>query len=287
MDDLDQLQFKKLDFEGLNKLVTWADKEGWNPGPHDADVFWVTDPEGYYGYYHEGTLIAGGSIVSYNQEFGFMGFFIVKPEYRSYGIGRKLWYQRRDKLLSRLNKGASIGMDGVVDMQPFYKKGGFEIAYRDIRYERIGTQCRLSENIFPIGEDDISSIVAYDEQCFGFLRPNFIIPWVKIPDNRTFMYLEGDQLKGFAIVRKARTGYKICPLFADNESIAEELYKACLNSVIDEPLYIDIPAINQGAANLVNMYKASYVFECARMYYGQPPNVEIDKVYGVTTFELG
>lgn len=287
MDNIDQLQLQKLDFNGLRILLKWAEEEGWNPGPYDADVYWATDPEGFYGYYDKGDLIAGGSIVSYNKEFGFMGFFIVSPKYRYKGIGRKLWYQRRDTLLLRLNKGASIGMDGVVAMQPFYQKGGFEIAYRDIRYEKKGMQCKLDKNINPIVDEDIESIITYDKKCFGFLRPQFIIPWLKLPKNRTFKYSENGQIKGFAIVRKANTGYKICPLFADNENIAKELYKACLNSVIGEPLYIDIPAINKGAVALIKEYEAKYIFECARMYYGKPPKIEVDKVYGVTTFELG
>ena len=92
------------------KLVEWADKEGWNPGPYDAEVYWATDPDGYYGYKVDGELVAGGSIVSYNGEFGFMGFFIVKPEYRSKGMGRQLWYQRRDTLIERLNKEVSSNM---------------------------------------------------------------------------------------------------------------------------------------------------------------------------------
>ena len=57
--------------------------------------------------------------------------------------------------------------------------------------------------------------------------------------------------------------------------------------MIGEPLYIDIPAINQGALKLVKKYDAKYIFECARMYYGKAPNIETDKIYGVTTFELG
>jgi len=120
-----QLQFQLLDLAGVKTLLSWAEAEGWNPGPKDAEVFFVTDPEGFYGYYHDGELIAGGSIVSYDGRFGFMGLFIVKPEYRSAGIGRQLWHQRRDTLLSRLNDGATIGMDGVLTMQPFYGEGGF------------------------------------------------------------------------------------------------------------------------------------------------------------------
>lgn len=148
-------------------------------------------------------------------------------------------------------------------------------------------QFRLDKNISPIDEDDLSSILTYDKQCFGFARPQFMIPWLNLPDNKTFKYIKNNQIKGFAIVRKANIGYKICPLFADNENIAEELYKACLNSVIGEPLFLDIPSVNKGSLNLIKKHNAKYIFECARMYYGKAPNNEIDKVFGVTTFELG
>jgi len=287
MKNLENLQFQKLDFEGLQTLVKWAEDEGWNPGPNDAEIYWATDPDGYYGYFHNDKLIAGGSIVSYNKQFGFMGFFIVKPEYRSLGIGRKLWYQRRDTLLSRLNDDASVGMDGVIDMQPFYKKGGFEIAFIDERHEKIGEEFIIDQNISPIINDDFDSILEYDKQCFGFSRPQFLIPWLKQPDVKTFKYSNNGKLEGFAIIRKANKGYKICPLFADNSTIAEELYKACLNSVVGKPLYLDIPVINSDAVALTQKYNTTYVFECARMYYGKAPNIEINKVFGITTFELG
>ena len=287
MINLDDLHFQKLDLEGVKTLVKWAEEEGWNPGPHDADVYFATDPDGYYGYFVDRELIAGGAIVSYNNEFGFMGLFIVKPEYRDNGIGRKIWYQRRDTLLKRLNEGASIGMDGVIAMQPFYNKGGFEIAFRDERYERIGTEFDTDKNISPISENDFESILEYDKQCFGFSRPQFMKPWLKLPGNKTFKYVEDGKVKGFAIVRKAVKGHKVCPLFADNEFIADELYKACLNSVIGEPLYLDIPVTNPKAVELIKKYNATYVFECARMYYGNPPEVEFNKVFGLTTFEIG
>jgi len=287
MKAIDKLEFRKLDLAGLHILVDWALNEGWNPGPYDAEVYYNTDPDGFYGFFLEGTLIAGGSIVSYHREFGFMGFFIVRPAYRDLGIGRGLWYQRRDKLISRLNKGATIGMDGVLTMQPFYKKGGFEIAYKDIRYKKNGVAFKVDKNIASIKDDDFDKIMAYDKKCFGFERPQFMKQWLQLPNNRTFKYVENNILKGFVIVRKATIGYKICPLFADNEMIAEALYKASLNSVIGMPLYLDIPTINQGALHIVNKYKAAYVFECARMYYGKVPKMEVDKVYGVTTFELG
>ena len=280
-------EFKKLEKNGLSILIKWAEKEGWNPGKYDIDVFWETDPDGFYGYFIDDKMIGGGSVISYNGEFGFMGFFIVKPEFRSLGLGRELWYKRRNTLLSRLKAGAAIGMDGVVSMQQFYRKGGFEIAFVDERHERFGESFKLNKNISEIYDSDIDRILRYDKVCFGLPRPQFLIPWLKMPGVKSFKYLENGKLKGFAIIRKATIGYKICPLFADNLSIAEKLYKACLNSSPGMPFYIDIPLINSDAVTLIKKYKTKYVFECARMYYGNPPQVDISKVFGITTFELG
>ncbi|MCF8076650.1 MAG: GNAT family N-acetyltransferase, partial [Desulfotignum sp.] len=53
------------------------------------------------------------------------------------------------------------------------------------------------------------------------------------------------------------------------------------------PFYLDIPIVNTAAKNLVDQYHMTYVFECARMYYGRPPVLPTDKIFGITTFELG
>jgi len=285
--NLEDLKFQLLDYKGLQTLVAWATEEGWNPGPHDALVYWATDPEGFYGYYHEGELIAGGSLVSYNGEFGFMGFFIVKPEYRSKGLGRQLWYQRRDQLLSRLQPGATIGMDGVLAMQSFYQQGGFEIAYRDERHEKIGATYAVHTSISAIDQQNLTDILAYDQQCFGFARPQFLKPWLQQPEGKGFQYMENNQLKGFAFIRKASNGRKIGPLFADKAVVAEELYKACLNAAVGESVYLDIPVVNPAAVALTQKYETTYVFECARMYQGKAPVTDIHKIFGITTFELG
>jgi GNAT superfamily N-acetyltransferase len=282
-----EYKFTKLNRDQFNTLIKWAEQEGWNPGPYDADVFWQTDPDGYWGYLDDGEVIAGGSIVSYNSEFGFMGFFIVKPELRSKGMGRKLWYLRRDTLLSRLNDGASIGMDGVVDMQHFYRKGGFEIAFRDVRMEAVGKSFNLKTSVKHITDDDVNTIIEYDKMCFGFDRSKFMKAWLNMKEAKSFQFIDDKELKGFAVLRKAGVGYKIGPLFADNYSAAEELLKACFNAAGDEQIYLDIPMVNKEAIKLAEQFEMKPVFECARMYYGNPPEVPIKKIYGITTFELG
>jgi GNAT superfamily N-acetyltransferase len=281
------LQFRQLDFAGLETLIAWARTEGWNPGSNDAQAFWAADPDGFIGCFKEDELIGGGSIVSYKGAFGFMGLFIMKPEYRSAGLGRILWNKRRDLLLSRLRPGAAIGMDGVVAMQPFYQKGGFKKAFRDVRYVRKGQAFSISSNISVINALDIESIQAYDKECFGFERNNFLKTWLSLPESWAFKYQHTTELNGFAVIRKVRRGFKIGPLFADNYEVAEQLYQACLNEAIDQEVYLDIPVVNEVAQELVKQYKAEQTYECARMYLGTPPDIALEKVFGITSFELG
>ncbi|WP_298532275.1 GNAT family N-acetyltransferase [uncultured Algibacter sp.] len=285
--NLEHFELKKLNREDLKILIEWANNEGWNPGENDFDVFWKTDTDGYYGFYHENKLIAGGAIISYNQVFGFMGLFIVHPEFRGHKIGKRLWYLRRDLLLKRLKKGATIGMDGVVEMQAFYEKGGFKTAYREERFEGIGQEATLSRDVSSIEIEDFEKIANYDFKCLGYKRKVFLKNWITIPNSKGFKFTQIDELTGYVVLRKVNSGYKIGPLFANSYEVAEELYKACLNSAVGKPVYLDIPVINKGAVNLMKKYKAKYTFECARMYYGDSPKMAIDKIFGITTFELG
>lgn len=92
---------------------------------------------------------------------------------------------------------------------------------------------------------------------------------------------------GYASMRKVKEGYKICPLFADNAVVAESLYRACLSAVPNEPVFLDIPVVNVASMQMAKTYNTTYVFECGRMYLGKPPALPTNKIFGITTFELG
>lgn len=75
----------------LDFAITLATNEGWNPGLHDADCFYQTDPDGFLIGLLEDQPIACISAVSYGGTFGFIGFYIVKPEYRGQRYGIQIW----------------------------------------------------------------------------------------------------------------------------------------------------------------------------------------------------
>lgn len=74
---------------------------------------------------------------------------------------------------------------------------------------------------------------------------------------------------------------------AKNYEAAEALLKAILSIIGDDVLLIDIPVVNADAVRLVRNFKMDYIFECARMYYGKAPELPVNEIFGITTFELG
>lgn len=279
--------YRNLILGEVEQLVNWAANEGWNPSPFEAKAFFEADPEGFVGFFDGNELIAGGAIVAYGEEYGFMGLFIVQPTYRKQGLGKDLWYRRRDALKARLNHDAPIGMDGVVAMQEFYARGGFNLAFRDERYECIGSSFSIHPSIRRLKDEIPKELEDYDRECFGFNRSKFLHAWLKMPESTTFIYEDSRKIQGYAHLRKVMKGYKIGPLFANNKQIATELYHACLDRANLEPVYLDIPGNNPIARELVQDHQAQFVFECGRMYLGETPKLPHEKIIGITSFELG
>src|SRR3546814_12351498 len=55
----------------------------------------------------------------------------------------------------------------------------------------------------------------------------------------------------------------------------------------DEPVFLDVPENNAAAIRLAEAAGLTPEFETARMYRGAAPAVDINGLYGITTFELG
>lgn len=268
---------------GLDLAISWAAKEGWNPGLHDRDTFYNTDPKGFFMGFLDGKPISCISAVSYGKDFGFLGLYIVHTDHRNKGYGIKIW----NKAINYL-KTKNIGLDGVVVQQENYKKSGFKLAYRNIRYQGVGKKFEVTDrNITDINSIPFTELVSYDSQLFPVPRPQFLKHWIEEKQSLALGFLKNNKLLGYGMIRKCVTGYKIGPLFADDKLIAENLFKKLNNFAIGSSIFLDIPEVNKEALELVRIYKMKTMFETARMYTKSPPIINLKKVFGVTTFELG
>lgn len=268
----------------LDVMVGWAAQEGWNPGLYDADAFYATDCKGFYLGFLANEPVGSISAVAYDETFGFLGFYIVKPELRSKGYGIQIWNEALKHLPTQ-----NIGLDGVVAQQENYKKSGFKLAYRNIRYEGTGIDDKTNDtHIVPLSSVNFEQLAAYDNQVFPTSRQSFLKEWIKQPESLSIAYVENNGLLGYAMVRKCQTGYKVGPLFADNPDIADKMFlnlRAFVGS--KNQIFLDTPEVNKEAVALVERYQMKPMFETARMYTKEEPKVNLQKVFGVTTFELG
>ncbi|MDB6081626.1 MAG: gCN5-related N-acetyltransferase [Chlamydiia bacterium] len=273
---------RQASLNDMDFILELAEQEGWNPGLHDAASFFTADPHGFFIGELEGKKIGSISAVAYDEYFGFLGLYIVLPEYRGQGFGMQLWKRALAYLGER-----TVGLDGVVAQQENYKRSHFVLAYKNSRYQAPIHSFSTSSTLVDLTDVPFHILVEYDEAIFGFSRVAFLKSWISAPRAFCFAKIENEKLLGYGIIRPCVQGYKIGPLFADSPAIAEELYQTLSSKVSDGPLFLDVPEINTSAIHLVTKYAMKKVFETARMYRKLPPQQLLEKVYGVTTFELG
>lgn len=265
----------------LDLMVDWAADEGWNPGLHDADCFHAADPDGFFVGLLDGEPIASISGVAYDDGFGFLGFYIVRPEHRGKGYGLAIWNACMDYL-----GGRNVGLDGVVAQQHNYRKSGYALAYSNVRYEGVGAAA-AADDVVALSSVPFDRIAAYDRACFPARRDRFLRCWLAMPDSTGHAVLRDGALAGYGVRRRCRAGHKIGPLFADDDAVAETLFTALAGRIADEPVFLDIPETNTAARSLVERHAMRPVFETARMYTEKAPEIALGRVFGVTTFELG
>lgn len=264
--------------------LEWAAAEGWNPGLHDAPCFYSADSDGFFVGFLDEEPVACISAVAYNRDYGFVGFFIVKKEYRGRGFGKEMWETAMDYLHTQ-----NIGLDGVLEQQSNYINSGFSLAHRNIRWEGKAQKCEQKfREIFKLSKVPLDEVIRYDSNLFHVSRAQFLSCWIRQPESFAFVAMLDANIGGYGVIRKCVNGYKIGPLFANNADLAEKLFLSLINAV--EPgvqVFLDTPDANELAITLVKRYGMHSVFETARMYTKGLPKIDISKVYGLTSFELG
>ncbi|CAO3438204.1 GNAT family N-acetyltransferase [Azospirillum endophyticum] len=267
----------------LDLAVDWARAEGWNPGLHDAGAFHAVDPAGFLVGLLDGQPVASLSVVRYPGKFGFLGFYIVQPEARGRGFGWRLWQAGLRHL-----EGCTVGLDGVVAQQENYRKSGFALSHRNIRFggsvpdgEAGGTSL-VDARTLPFDR-----LTALDAELFPAPRPGFLANWIALPGATALAAVRDGGVIGFGVIRPCHSGFKIGPLYAADGSAARDLVLGLARAAGAGPVFLDVPEPNGVAVRLAEELGLSPQFETARMYLGPAPVTDLSRLFGGTSFELG
>lgn len=278
------LTIRTMNEADLARVLGWAATEGWNPGRDDARAFFASDPEGFLIGEIGGEPVAAISVVLHAPEVGFLGLYICRPEWRGQGHGLALW----NAGIAR-RAGAAIGLDGVLAQQANYRRSGFVLSHRNIRFSGPAPAPEpTAEGIRPITSDLVAMMIAYDAAIAGYARPAYLDAWLAPSPHRTALALLRDgQIRGYGTIRACLEGSKIGPLFAESPGEARALFSALASHTGDGPVILDVPEPNAAATALAGEFGLAPGFETARMWLGQPPPEDLARTFGVTSFELG
>jgi len=279
----DGYRIRTMRREELAFAIDLAAREGWNPGLHDADCFFAADPDGFLIGELAGEPVGCISAVSYNGRYGFVGLYIVRPEFRGQGYGWQLWQSAMARLA-----GHNIGLDGVVAQQANYAKSGFRLAYRSTRYRGQAEAAEIHASVVRASQAAFEAIGDLDRLVFPERREAFLRTWLSQPMAGAYVTRADARLTGYTVVRRCREGWKIGPLVANDAVIARRLYDAASSHADPgDALFVDVAQANPHANTFLAGRNLEPVFETARMYTGPDPAVALSKLFGVTTFELG
>lgn len=280
--------------DAVDTALAWARREGWNPGHADAPCFAAADATGFFLGTIDGEPATTISLVKYGARFAFLGLYIVDPGLRGRGHGIAIW---RAALAAAA--GRNVGLDGVVAQQDNYRRSGFRLAYRNIRFRGVSPAAMTGDAargavagtveapLVPAAAVPFATLDAYDAGCFSTRRTPFLRAWIAMPGGRALAAMREGALVGYGVIRPAVNGWKIGPLFADAPAVADALFRGLAAAAPASEIFLDVPEPNGEALALVQRYAMTPVFETARMYTGPAPDVPLARVYGVTTFELG
>ncbi|MDT9690015.1 GNAT family N-acetyltransferase [Streptomyces sp. P9(2023)] len=289
------LQVSRATLQDWDVVRRWAVAEGWNPGVSDSAAFFAQDPEGFFLGRVDGEPVSAISVVNYSETYAFLGFYLVRPDLRGLGHGLATW---RTALTHAGDR--TVGLDGVPDQQDNYRRSGFSSAHRTARYVgeptgpavpgAPGAPGAPDPSVVPAHDVDPAALAAYDSACHHAERPRFLAPWLATPGHRALARVVDGRVTGYGVVRPSEDEARVGHLFADTPVDAAALLDALAaeaRAFGSARIAIDMPEANQAAARLALDRGLEPTFETARMYTGPVRPITQDRVFGVTTLELG
>ena len=276
------LRIAPMSSEDMRRAVDWAADEGWNPGLEDAETFRAVDPQGFLMGWLGDEPVAAISVVRHSGDFGFLGFYLCRPEYRGQGHGLAVWQAGMAHLGDRV-----VGLDGVPAQQENYARSGFGFAHRTRRF--VGSVAARAHAGFLLARaEDLPDLLAFDRRVSGAERTVYLTHWFQQTDTRRTMIARRDgRIVAAGTIRACREEHKIGPLFAPDAELALALIETLAAAAEADRIAIDVPDPNEAAVALVEGLGLTSPFACARMYRGPAPQREMATIFGETTFELG
>ena len=284
-------------------------EQGWLLGKHDLELFYATDPTGYYIGYLHGQPVSICSFVKYGHQFSIFGMIGVLQKFKKRGCMSAIKNFIANEFLGK-DKNVPIFGFAVPKIEESHLKNFEQFnAYTawldyEFTFEAKVAAAVLDDPLQNITldiyqEPDFGKLFRYDSKVFSQPRKGFLKALVNLPSCRTIVASipESGEIVGYCAIRET-TNDEICyfsPWFANDLKTAQALLKkaslfACERN--DKIKFKSImPGINEDGVRLAQMLSPQ-VDKHMRMCMGGniPDDVKENskkRVFGISSPCLG
>ena len=182
-----------------------------------------------------------------------------------------------------------IGLDGVVAQQQNYQKSGFALAYANVRYGGASPRPDApAAATTALTEVPLAAVEASDRTVFPAPRAAFLRAWIGAPGHIGRALLRDGRAcrlgRHPSVPRRATRSARWSPTIAPP---LKRCWRRCWRAGAAARSSSTSPASTATRWRWRRDLGLAPVFETARMYTGAIPPLRLERVFGVTTFELG
>ncbi|WP_299938423.1 GNAT family N-acetyltransferase [uncultured Pelagimonas sp.] len=277
------LRFDTATLAELETALSWAAREGWNPGQDDAQAFMAADPDGFFVARVAGEIIAAISVVNHSETMAFLGLYLCKPDFRGQGVGFALWRHALRHAGKRC-----VGLDGVAEQEPNYAKSDFVRTGATTRLQGKAPKATTEGTRAFDAARDFAAVATLDRCANGYHRSKFLAQWVAegAATRKTVVLSQNGKVSGFATIRLCQQGAKVGPITAPDIPTALALLSAAAATFDVTDVTLDLPSSAIEFREALEGRGFVKTFETARMYCGTAPEASSLNM-AIATMELG
>jgi len=256
--------------EDIPSFLKLASAERWLVDTWEFDFLRKTFPQGCFRA-RDNTGRAAGFVTSLaHDRSGWIGNLIVNPASRGSGIGRQLFLRAVEVLLE--SGVQTIWLTASKTGRPLYEKQGFSAVDGIVRWT--GTGNGSSRSAVTTGTVSVPSL---DRLGWGDDRENLL---AAVAARGRVLASSG----GFTVIQPCNGSAQIGPFAALDSACAEALLGDALASIPhDIEIYIDAPAGNTAATDLLGRNGFRKLGTSELMFAGTRPEYRPEYIYGLAS----
>jgi GNAT superfamily N-acetyltransferase len=281
------MEIRPLTQDDLSAAVELSTQAGWNQLETDWGRLLALCPEGCFGGWSNGELLATSTVLSYEDGPSWIGMVLVNTPHRRRGYGREIftyalaWAQDRGD--------PPVGLDSTDIVRPLYLEQAFLDVAPITRWIGPLRRSIVPEHVDLIDREDLRRIVDFDQEASGWRRGDLFAKVLSEPQAFGLAWHPaGEDIRGFTLVRPGRTAWQIGPVVSESAAGLDALLSGAAARLGPVPVLIDLlnddPAIHQ----ILRSWDLAPRRHLVRMVQGRPSILKPrEKVIAATGLELG